>query len=55
MLAQIVVHTNPHPYHVQVISFWFSLGPVVVIIALLVLAQYWHIRRNKRKNGRPLR
>ena len=54
-LSQIVVHTNSHPYHIQVISFWFSLGPVVVILALLVFVQYWRVRRNRRKKRRPIR
>ncbi len=54
MLEQIVVHTNAHPYHIQVISFWFSLGPVVVILALIAFVQYWRIRRN-RKGRRSVR
>lgn len=55
MLAQIVVHTNAHPYHIQVISFWLSLAPVVVIIALLLFVQYWRIRRNRKKSRRSVR
>ena len=49
MLAQITVHTNAHPYHVQVISFWFSLGPVALILALLIIVQYWRIRRRHKR------
>lgn len=55
MLSQIVVHTNAHPYHIQLLSFWFSLAPVVVILALIIFVQYWRIRRNKRRSRRPLR
>lgn len=55
MLAQIVVHTNAHPYHIQVISFWLSLGPVVVVIALIVFVQFWRIRRNRKKTRHVVR
>lgn len=55
LLSQIVVHTNAHPYHIQVISFWLSLGPVAVILALLVFVQYWRIRRNRPKSRRTVR
>lgn len=48
MFAQIVVHTDAHPYHVQLISFWFSLGPVAVILALIIFVQIWRVRRNRR-------
>ena len=53
MLAQIMVHTNHHPYHVQVISFWLSLGPVLAVLALIVFVQYWRIRRNRKKHRGP--
>lgn len=51
MLEQIVVHTNPHPYHIQILSFWISLLPVLVVLGLIVFVQYWRIRRNRRKRG----
>ncbi|HKU66440.1 MAG TPA: hypothetical protein VJP85_01565 [Candidatus Baltobacteraceae bacterium] len=54
MLGQILTHTNAHPYHVQVISFWFSVVPVLVVIGLIVFVQYWRIRRNK-KSRRSVR
>lgn len=50
MLAQIVVHTNPHPYHIQIISFWISLLPVLIVIGLIILVQYWRVRRNRGKD-----
>lgn len=52
MLSQIVVHTNAHPYHVQVISFWFSVGPVAAILLLLVFVWYWNAKRNSRRRAR---
>ncbi|HET9097549.1 MAG TPA: hypothetical protein VFN37_12885 [Candidatus Baltobacteraceae bacterium] len=55
MLAQIVVHTNAHPYHVQVISLLLSLGPVVVVIALILFVQYWNIRRNRKRSRHSVR
>lgn len=54
MLGQILVHTNAHPYHIQVISFWFSIGPAIAVLALIVFVQYWRIRRNK-KSRRSIR
>lgn len=55
MLAQILGRqTNAHPYHVQVISFWLSIGPIVVILALIVFVQLWRLRRNRKKTG-PVR
>jgi predicted membrane metal-binding protein len=53
MLAQIVVHTDAHPYHIQLISFWLSLAPVAVILALILFVQLWRIHRNRRKHGPP--
>lgn len=55
LLAQIVVQTNRHPYHVQVISLGLSLAPVVAVIALIVLVQIWRIRRNRSKSRHPVR
>lgn len=55
MFAQIMTHTNSHPYHIQVISFWLSLGPVVVIIALILFVQYWRIRRNRKRSRHSVR
>lgn len=55
LLSQVVVHTNAHPYHIQVIYFWLSLGPVAVILALLAFVWYWRIRRNRRKSRRTVR
>jgi predicted membrane metal-binding protein len=55
MLAQIVVQTNRHPYHIQLISLWLSLGPVAIIIALLIFVQVWRIRRNRKKSRHSVR
>ncbi len=52
MLAQIAVNTNAHPYHVQVISFWFSLVPAIVVIALILFVAYWGYRRNRQRKSR---
>jgi hypothetical protein len=55
MLAQILTHTNAHPYNVQVIALWLSIGPVVVIFALIIFVQYWRIRRNRKRSRRSVR
>lgn len=55
MLEQIMVHTNRHPYGIQVLSFWLSLVPTVIIIALLIFVQVWRIRRNRRKSRHSVR
>lgn len=53
MLEQILTRTtNQHPYHLQVVSFWLSIGPVALIIVLLAVTQYWRIRRNRKSRRR---
>jgi hypothetical protein len=55
MLAQIVTQTNAHPYHAQVISFWLSLAPAAIVIALIILVPVWQYRRNHRKSRHSVR
>jgi heme/copper-type cytochrome/quinol oxidase subunit 2 len=55
MLAQMVVQTNAHPYHVQVISLWFSVVPAILVIGLILFVSYWQYRRNHRKSRHSVR
>lgn len=53
MLEQIVVKTNAHPYQTQFIAFWFSIGPVLLLVAFMIVAGIWWLRRNRRHRGNP--
>jgi hypothetical protein len=44
-----VVSTQPHPYHIQVLTFWFAVGPVAVLIALIIFTAIRQRRRMHRR------
>jgi heme/copper-type cytochrome/quinol oxidase subunit 2 len=48
-----VTTTQAHPYHLQVLTFWLALIPVILLVALIVITLVWRNYRRRRHSQHP--